>query len=298
MRAALAANLTNALLDALFIRLGWGVVGLGLATTLARVLNLLLLAWAYRRGAARPLRLRGGGWKPEPALLREMAGYSGPILLTQATARAFTLAVGALALHLGSLYYVTHSVAIALYEYACIPLVGFEAAVAALVGHAVGARRPRQAARYAALSFLATTLCMTALGALIAFFALPLASLFTRTAAVQKLVKTMLSLMACFSWVSALAQVLTSAVQGTGDSRSPFLATFTGSLVLRLGGGYLLAYPLHWGLLGIWAGFVIDFGLRALWLGLVFLRFARRAAAAGPDAAPAQEGGPTGSLSP
>ncbi|HKU40224.1 MAG TPA: MATE family efflux transporter, partial [Polyangiales bacterium] len=46
MRAALIANLVNALLVALFLHtFGWGVIGVAWATTIAQVVELALLAW-------------------------------------------------------------------------------------------------------------------------------------------------------------------------------------------------------------------------------------------------------------
>ncbi|MBQ5755197.1 MAG: MATE family efflux transporter, partial [Oscillospiraceae bacterium] len=266
MQAALIANVVNALLDWLFISLGLGVLGLGLATTLARVLNLALLLRLYIRGVP-PLKLDFSGWKLDSSLIKPMLAYGTPILLTQLSNRFINLLSGSLVLHLGSMYYISHSVAVTLDEFVCAPMVGFEAAVAALVSNSLGAGKPKDAAKFGGLCFGAAAVFMTVLGAILAVFAVPLSAIFTPTPEIQVLVGQLLTFMAFFQWVSALAQVLVSAVQGLGDSRTPFLATLIGSVTLRLGGGYLLAYHFGWSIFGIWMGFVTDFALRCVILG-------------------------------
>ena len=67
MRAALASNIVNAVLDALFVQVGLGIFGLGLATTLARLLNLCLLLRLYCKGVG-PLKLDRSEWRPDPPL--------------------------------------------------------------------------------------------------------------------------------------------------------------------------------------------------------------------------------------
>ena len=271
MRAALAANLFNALFDALFVSLGLGVLGLGLATTLARAFNLALLVRLYRKKVT-PLRLDRRGWRPEPAALKALAGYSGPIMLTQLSARFAILIHGSLILHLGAVYYTANSIATQLDEYACIPSAGFEAATAAMVSGSLGAGNPRDASRYTRTAFFATALAMTAAGAVLALFALPLTGLFTQTGQIRQMVAQVLTFMVLFNWTSALSHILTSAVQGTGDSRYPLWVTLAGNILMRLGAGYLLAYWLDWGLIGIWSGIVLDFLLRGTLLGRRFIR--------------------------
>jgi len=271
MRAALAANITNAVLDWLFIRLGLGIFGLGLATTLARLLNLCLLLRLCRKGVG-PLKLTASGWSPDPALMKSLLAYCVPVMLTQFSARFAILVHGSLVLRLGSLYYTANSITIAIDEYACIPSAGFEAATATLVSNSLGAKRPEDAARYTVHAFLLTSICMTFVGLFLAVFAIPLSALFTETQAMQLLVKQILTFMVFFNWTSALSHILTSAVQGTGDSRYPLYVTLAGNIIMRLGVGYVLAYLLQWNLMGIWLGIVLDFLFRGTLLGLRFFR--------------------------
>lgn len=274
MKAALCANIANAALDLLFIRMGLGVFGLGLATTLARGLNLLLLLRSCRREMT-SIRLFPPVWRVELPLMKELAVYSLPIMLTQLSNRFISLVGGSLVLRLGDIYYVSHSVTLQLDNYVCIPMIGFEAAAASLVSLSAGAKEPKQVIRYTWLACLLAMAAMTVLGIGAAVWAVPLSSIFSDTLQVQLLVKQTLTFMAFFQWTSALAQVAISAVQGIGDSRTPFYATLVCNIVFRLGGGYLMAYVLGWNLVGIWASYVVDFMARCLPLGLRFARYVR-----------------------
>ena len=129
-----------------------------------------------------------------------------------------------------------------------------------------------KAARYTRTAFFATALAMTAAGAVLALFALPLTGLFTQTGQIRQMVAQVLTFMVLFNWTSALSHILTSAVQGTGDSRYPLWVTLAGNILMRLAAGYLLAYWLGWGLIGIWTGIVLDFLLRGTLLGARFIR--------------------------
>lgn len=271
MRAALASNIVNAVLDALFVQVGLGIFGLGLATTLARLLNLCLLLRLYCKGVG-PLKLDRSEWRPDPPLMKELLGYSGPIMCTQLSARFAMLVHGSLVLRLGSIYYIANSITTTIDEYACIPSAGFEAATATMVSNSLGAGKPKDAARYTRTAFLSTAFCMTFIGLILAVFAIPLASLFTDTAAIRGMVKQILTFMVFFNWTSSLSHILTSAVQGTGDSRYPLYVTLAGNILMRLGAGYVLAYVLQWNLMGIWTGIVLDFLFRGILLGRRFFK--------------------------
>ena len=272
MVAAVGANLLNAVLDALFIFMGWGIFGLGLATSLARAFNVLFLARYYFREDA-VLTLDRHGWKPDWSAILALVRYSGTIMLTRFSARLAILVHGSLILRLGSTFYVANSITTQIDEFACVPSAGFEAATATMVSNALGGKRPKDASRYAVLAFVATAFWMTVIGAVLAVFAVPLASLFTETVVVRQMVRQILVFMVFFNWTSALSHIFTSAVQGCGDSRYPLAVTLLGNIVMRLGAGYVLAYYLGWDLIGIWSGIVLDFLLRGT---LLVRRFSGR----------------------
>ncbi len=276
MKAALSANVMNAVLDALFVHMGLGVFGLALATTLSRLFNVILLAVIIQKNENVPLTFTGGSWKPQKQIMTEFLAYSIPVMLTRLSARLCILAHGSLVLRLGSIYYVANSITTQLDEYACIPSEGYEAATATMVSRSLGSKNDNDVLKFTKAGFLATSVCMTALGLILAVFSVPLTSLFTKTTEIYGMARQILTLMVFFNWTSSLSHILTSAVQGAGNSRLPLYATLIGNIVMRLGVGYLLAYTLGWKLLGIWIGIILDFLLRGIILGSYLIkRFAK-----------------------
>jgi Na+-driven multidrug efflux pump len=68
----------------------------------------------------------------------------------------------------------------------------------------------------------------------------------------------------------ALIFSLGGALRGAGDTRFPLMATIVNWFVVRLPLAYLFAFPLGFGLAGVWAGIAADYFVRA---GLLAWRF-------------------------
>ena len=70
----------------------------------------------------------------------------------------------------------------------------------------------------------------------------------------------------------AIHDTMAGALRGSGDTRSPMLVTFVGSIFIRMGVCYVLAWPLGMGLVGIWIGTTLDWLVRASCVTAVFWR--------------------------
>lgn len=70
--------------------------------------------------------------------------------------------------------------------------------------------------------------------------------------------------------LSVLVQIMTSALQGAGDTKFPMYSTFIGIWGIRLGIGYVLAMPLNFGLKGIWYAYALDLTVRGV---ILLIRF-------------------------
>jgi len=64
----------------------------------------------------------------------------------------------------------------------------------------------------------------------------------------------------------AMGLVLTGALQGAGDTKSPMYSTAVGMWVIRIVGVYVLGIQLNLGIAGVWLSIVIDQVIRALFL--------------------------------
>ena len=129
---------------------------------------------------------------------------------------------------------------------------------------------------------------MTLFSIVLSVFSLPLAGLFTDTDLVKTLVSQVMLFMVFFEWSSGLSHVMTSAVQGAGDTKYPLYVTFASDVLMRLVAGYFFAYIVGWKLVGIWAGAVLCFMFRSLLLGRRFFSVCRKKQAELSQPAPAE----------
>lgn len=117
-----------------------------------------------------------------------------------------------------------------------------------------------------------STLCMVGIGFIFFIFAPQLAGIFTQTDEIKDMIISVLRLIAFFQPFAALTQILTSALQGAGDTKFPMYATLIGIWVIRVGIGYILAVQLGYGLVGVWWGYALDLLLRSVLLLIRFLK--------------------------
>jgi multidrug resistance protein, MATE family len=78
--------------------------------------------------------------------------------------------------------------------------------------------------------------------------------LFIANSAVVASGAVLLRIAALFQLFDGCQVVSTGALRGVGDTRTPMLAHLIGYWALGLPVIYVLCYPLHWGVSGIWVG--------------------------------------------
>lgn len=273
MLASSSANAINILLNWLFIRAGLGIVGLGLATTLSRVIAVGLLLGTLFRGRGR-LCLRGGSWRPDSDLLRSIARIGLPACGEKLVMRMGQLVYAGLIISLGTAAYVAHNVTGNIEGYICIPAIGFGIATATEVGVSLGKKSADRARQYVYLAMNIAAVYVLLLSAVSYVLAPKLAEHFAQGAEARGYIVQLLHFIAFFEVFNVGANVLTNALQGAGDTLFPMAATLFGIWGVRVGLGYLLAIRLGLGLMGIWAAYALDIILRS---GALFLRFRRGA---------------------
>lgn len=155
---------------------------------------------------------------------------------------------------------------------------GISIAAAALVGQALGAGRIDEARRAFALC---TCISMASMGLLaIGFVLFPewLLGWFTsgREGAMDDqlvgIAVPLLILAAIEQPFIGATNSLANGLRGAGMTTAPFLAQFLGVVVVRIGLGYWLAYPLGMGVEGIYIATVVDWLMRFVVLGAIVLR--------------------------
>jgi MATE family multidrug resistance protein len=99
----------------------------------------------------------------------------------------------------------------------------------------------------------------------------PIISFFTTDASVLGVGVSLLSVAALFQLFDGLQVVTIGVLRGLGDTRTPMVAALVGYWVLGLPAGWALAFPMGFGVRGLWFGmlvglFAVGVSLLGVWL--------------------------------
>ena len=167
------------------------------------------------------------------------------------------LVYGGLIIKIGTEAYAAHNIAGTIETFSYLPGMGFGVAAATLVGQSLGAKKTDEAQKHGLMSYFLAAGFMVVVGAIFYIFAPFLASLFSEDLEVIDLVVKVFRIIALVQPFLCVTLVITSALQGAGDTRFPMYSTFIGIWGVRVLGVYLLGIKLNWGLVGVWLAFSI-----------------------------------------
>ena len=89
---------------------------------------------------------------------------------------------------------------------------------------------------------------------------------------IQNLVVTVLRIIAIFQPFLSITLVISSALQGAGDTKLPMYSTLIGIWGIRVLFGYIFAVKFNLGLVGIWLAYSLDIVVRSIILLSRFLK--------------------------
>jgi MATE family multidrug resistance protein len=225
-----------------------GILGAALASSLASVVQLAVLAHALHR--LPPLEGEGD----TSVGIRDVLRVGTPIGITLlAEVGAFAL-VGVLAARIGPEAGAGHQVAINLASFTFIVTMGLANATSVRVGQAVG-RNDGPGARLGGLvgfGMAAAFMLTTAL--VFTLFALPLARILSDRPEVLAAAVPLVHVAAFFQLFDGVQVVGAGALRGLGDTRFTQYANLVGYYVVGLPLAMLLAFMVGWGAVGLWWG--------------------------------------------
>jgi MATE family multidrug resistance protein len=274
MIALVSANLLNFAADYALVFGNWGfpalgVAGAGWATFASR---LYLLLFAVLAIALREKRVTTGLWSTPRAV--ERVRMERMVKLGLPAALQVTLEVGVfsvatiLAGRLGTLPLAAHQVALSIASFTFMVPLGVSSAGAVRVGQALGAGDTRRAARSGWTALVLGGGFMLMAAVVFALFPRPFVAAFTDDADVIRAGAALLGVAALFQLFDGLQITATGVLRGAGDTRRPMIVGVIGYWLIGLPVGYVLAFPMGGGVLGIWAGLCV--GLMVV--GVVLLR--------------------------
>lgn len=258
-----ASNILNILLNILFIKMGLGILGLGLATTLSRGISAAILFLRLQSHDGNVKLSVCNLTKKELSSILEIGVPAG---IEKLIMRIGQLVYNSMIISIGTAAYVAHNIAGNIESYSYIPAMGFGLAVCTMVGISLGENNIPQAKKQTTVAYCISTGFMILIGLIFFIFAPQLAAFFTDTKEIQNLVISVLRIIALFQPFTALVQIMTNALQGAGDTKFPMYSTFIGIWGIRIGIGYLLAINFKLGLVGVWCAYALDVTVRGLLL--------------------------------
>ena len=255
----------NALANWLFIyRLGLGVAGSGIASTLSATAMVLVVAPAVALVDTPADEARR---RYDPALVRTILRLGVPNGLQVVAEVGVFATVGILAGRIGATSAAAHLVAITLASFTFCVTLGIGAATSVRVGVHVGAG-DSDGARHAGLVGLGSSaLFMLASAACFYAFAPALASLLTNDTSVLAVAVPLVHVAAIFQLSDGLQATAAGALRGAGDPHAPLVANLVGHWVIGLPVAVVLGFTLHEGATGLWWG--LSLGLTSVAVGLI-----------------------------
>ena len=251
-------------------------VGVGLATAGANVFTACVLVVAI----AVPSGRFGGPWtaasfvRPRnPTIARQLVAVSLPRIGEGLVATLAEFPLNALLLGFGTAVNAAFQIGRRAYQQVTGPLSrGYAVAANVVVGQPLGEGEPERA-RFNGWAVCALgLLTVGAVGILVALFATPFVSLFTDD-------PTTLGYAAGFARTYGLVApfyaffvVLSGALQGASDTRTPFFARLVGTFGGLLGLSYLLGVGLDYGVFGVHVGIAASYTAMAVIVAVGFRR--------------------------
>ncbi len=246
----------------------WGLEGAGLATLLARAFTLAaLVGWCRRDRRLRewvPVRwLQAPDWSE----LRKLWALGWPTslqLLAEISAFVMaTLIIGTL----GSEALAAHQVALTCAGTVYMVPVGLSQAITVRVGEAYGACRFSALRPILTGGWLMGGLFTLFSASAFLLFRTQIAGWFIPMEEAQALAAALLLVAAVFQFSDAMQIISVGALRGLGEVRFPAWLSFFACWFISIPVGWILAYPLDWGVTGIWWGFTAGLAVMALTFG-------------------------------
>lgn len=232
-----------------------GIYGAGLATSVSRAyLALFLVVAIWRVEHKHNYGLRSMLRHVETSRLRRLtilgAPAGGQIFVEIAIFGTVTFLIGTM----GPLPLAGHEIALNCASFTFMVPFAISAAAAVRVGQEIGreAHADAAAAGWAAIGLGAG--CMATFAVVLFFFAHPIARAFTPNRAVIAAAVPLLIVASIFQFFDGLQITATGALRGAGNTHAGLIVQLVGYWIIGLPVGYVLAFRMHHGAVGLWLG--------------------------------------------
>lgn len=262
-------NILNILLNIIFIQSGFGILGIGLATSISR-LFLTMGLFAVLVGKTDEIHLSFEKYRINIPVLKEISAIGLPAAGEKLAMRTGQFCYTAMILSMGTEAYVAHTLTATIENYIYIPIFSLGTATSVLVSIHFGAGNLEKANIYVSLLSKVNSMILLIFSSVFLLFGKELADIFTDSEQIISDTYPLLVLLAIAVPFMGILNLYTSALQGAGDTKTPMFSTLFGIWVIRLGMGFLFTQVFSMGIRGFWMVLVLDCAIRSTFLYTIY----------------------------
>ena len=246
-----------------------GVAGSALGAAIGRGSGAVIVLLMLLRGRGH-LHIIAGEMHIDVAQLKRIVNVGLPAGVEMLIMRLGMTIFAATVASLGTIAYAAHQVVMTSESLSFQPGFGFSVAASTLMGQGLGARKPRRAENSALTALRLAMIVMSLMGVLFFLFPRQFMTIFTSDEQVIALGIMPLRLIAVAQPFLAMTMVLSGALRGAGDTRSPLLVTTLGIWLIRLPLAFVLVRMTSLGLVAAWMTMIVDQVVRSTFFAVRF----------------------------
>ncbi len=248
-----------------------GVVGAAIATGGSYILGAILILAIIHLRKRIPVRIEDIG-KINKKTTQNIWKIASPAVLEFGIRRTSLFFFMKMVTSLGTAALAAHQLALRIESFSFMMGVGFGIASSTLVGQSLGAKNKSLADE----SIKKTSYYAVAAMSILAFlFVLKPEAVFAifKPENEVKIFAMLAIIIAAFEQIPlAFLIVVTGGLNGAGDTKTPMIIAFIGSIVVRLSLVYLFAFKLGYGFAGVWMAAVCDWTIEAILAVIAFYK--------------------------
>ena len=274
MRITIVGNLLNIFLNYVFIYGKFGAPqmnlnGAGLATLISRITMLGMMLWTYRHNEILRHWLQSISIKKYSFVESKKLLHVGVPISLQMTAEAsiFSLS-GIMVGWLGSTGLAAYQVVTTISYCSFMIITGFSQAVTIHVSTLLGSKAFARARATVISSAKVTFILMSILSVIFIVFRYHLIRFFTADTEVLAIASKLMILLVFYQLSDGFQVLGMGILRAFTDVKHPMIVAIISYFVIALPGGYLLGFVFDFGISGVWMGLVIGLSLAAIFFGI------------------------------
>ena len=214
---------------------------------------------------------RSDSWRFEKPMLSSIANVSKGSLLEQLGLRFGFFAYARVVAGLGTDDFAAHIVGLQLMILSFTFAEGIGAATTALVGQSLGKKRPDLSIMYGKIGLRLAVVCAIALSTSSVLFRYQFAGLFLDDPDIIRVTAQVILILALMLPIQTSQLVMAGSLRGAADTRFVAITMILSVGIMRPLFGFILTFPLGFGIIGAWVAVIFDQLARLI---MLFSRFA------------------------